>query len=52
MSDTNYIGGIVKILETPKLKIINNNILEQNFVLNYPKFEIKITNNCQISILG
>ena len=24
MSDTNFIGGVVKILETPKQKIINN----------------------------
>jgi len=26
MVDTNYIGGIVKILETPKQKFFNNNI--------------------------
>ena len=27
MNNTNYINGLVKILETPKQKIINNNLL-------------------------
>ena len=31
MSNTNYIGAIVKILETPKEKRINNNILVVTF---------------------
>ena len=31
MSNTNYIGAIVKILETPKQKIINNNNLVSTF---------------------
>ena len=31
MSNTNYIGAIVKILETPKQKIINNNNLVVTF---------------------
>lgn len=31
MNDTNYIGGIVKILELPKQKILKNNILVTQF---------------------
>ncbi len=31
MSNTNYIGAIVKILETPKQKIIDNNSLVVTF---------------------
>ena len=27
MNDTNYIGGIIKILEPPKQKVLENNIL-------------------------
>lgn len=31
MTDTNYIGGIIKILETPKQKFLKNNILVTKF---------------------
>ena len=31
MQDTNYIGGIVKILELPKQKVLKNNILVTQF---------------------
>ena len=37
MSDTNYIGCIVKILETPKQKIVNNNNLMTQFRVQLPQ---------------
>jgi hypothetical protein len=37
MSDTNYIGGIVKILETPKQKFLKNNILVTKFRVQLPQ---------------
>jgi single-stranded DNA-binding protein len=37
MSDTNYIGGIVKILEIPKQKSLNNNILVTQFRVQLPQ---------------
>ena len=37
MSDTNYIGGIAKILETPKQKIIKNNIQITQFRVQFPQ---------------
>ena len=36
MSDTNSIGGLVKILETPKQKIINNNIFITRLRVQFP----------------
>jgi hypothetical protein len=38
MNDTNYIGGIVKILETPKQKILKNNILVTKCRAQIPQF--------------
>lgn len=37
MSGTNYIGGIVKILETPQPKILKNNILVTKFRAQFPQ---------------
>jgi single-stranded DNA-binding protein len=37
MGDTNYIASIVKILETPKYKIINNNIPITKFRAQLPQ---------------
>jgi len=37
MSDTNYIGGIVKILETPKQKFLKTNILITEFRVQFPQ---------------
>ena len=37
MNDTNYIAGVVKILETPKKKILQNNILVTHFRAQIPQ---------------
>jgi hypothetical protein len=37
MSDTNYIGGVIKILESPKQKILKNNILLTKFRAQIPQ---------------
>jgi single-stranded DNA-binding protein len=37
MSDTNYIGGIVKILEVPKQKFLNNTITVTEFRVQLPQ---------------
>ena len=37
MGDTNFIGGIVKILETPKQIFINKNILFTSFRVQFPQ---------------
>ncbi len=41
MSDTNYIGGVIRILETPKQKILKNNILVTKFRAQLPQFRNK-----------
>jgi single-stranded DNA-binding protein len=38
MSDTNIVGGIVKILEMPKQKIFNTNIPVTKFRVQFPQF--------------
>ena len=38
MNDTNYISGIIKILESPKQKILKNNILVTQFRAQIPQF--------------
>jgi single-stranded DNA-binding protein len=38
MGDTNIVGGIVKILETPKQKILNLNIPVTKFRVQFPQF--------------
>jgi hypothetical protein len=37
MNDTNYIGGIVKILEIPKQKVLNNDIIVATFRAQLPQ---------------
>lgn len=37
MSDTNFVGGVVKILEEPKQKIVNNNLLCTSFRVQFPQ---------------
>lgn len=37
MNDTNYIGGIIKILELPKQRILKNNILVTQFRAQIPQ---------------
>ena len=36
----NYVTGIVRILETPSYSLLIIILVEQNFMFNYPKFEI------------
>ena len=38
MNATNYIGGVIKILETPKQKILKNNIVVTKFRAQLPQF--------------
>jgi len=38
MGDTNYIGGIVKVLEIPRQKILKNNIPFTEFRVQFPQF--------------
>jgi len=38
MTDTNYIGGIVKIIETPKQKVISDNTISTKFRAQLPQF--------------
>jgi len=38
MGDTNYIGSIVKVLETPRQKILENNITFTEFRVQFPQF--------------
>jgi len=38
MADTNYISGIVKILENPRQKILNNNIPVTEVRVQFPQF--------------
>jgi len=37
MNDTNFIAGIVKVLETPRQKIIKKNILVTTFRVQFPQ---------------
>ena len=37
MSDTNFISGIVRILETPKHKVISDNIVVNHFRVQFPQ---------------
>jgi len=47
MTDTNYIGGIVKILETPNQKFLKNNIVVTEFRVQFPQ----IRNNKIINLV-
>ena len=46
MSDTNSIGGLIKILETPKQKIINNNIFVTRLRVQFPQ----VRKNCIVNL--
>ena len=46
MSDTNSIASLVKILETPKQKIINNNILITRLRVQFPQ----VRKNCMVHL--
>ena len=37
MGDTNFVSGVVKILETPKQKVINKNIVVSCFRVQFPQ---------------
>ena len=50
MSDTNYIGGVIKILESPKQKILKNNILVTKFRAQIP--QLKNTRIVTLSFWG
>ena len=50
MSDTNYIGAIVKILEFPKTKIVNNKISITKFRAQVP--QIRKTRVVDIVVWG
>ena len=47
MSDTNYIGGLVKVLETPKQNIINQNILVTCLRVQFPQ----VRKNCVVNLI-
>ena len=46
MTDTNSISGVVRILESPKQKIINNNILVTRFRVQFPQ----VRNSCIVHL--
>ena len=46
MGDTNFISGVVKILETPKQQSINNNTLVTGFRVQFPQ----VRNNCIVHL--
>ena len=50
MNDTNYIGGIVKILETPKQKIIKNDLVITKFRAQLP--QVRQTRIVHLKFLG
>ena len=50
MSDTNYIAAIVKILESPKTKMVKNNILVTKFRAQLP--QIRKTRVVDIIVWG
>lgn len=50
MNDTNYVGGIVKILETPRQKIIKNDIVVTKFRAQLP--QVRQTKIVHLKFLG
>lgn len=46
MGDINSISGLVKILETPKQKVLSNNILFTHFRVQFPQ----VRNNCIVHL--
>lgn len=50
MNDTNYIGGIVKILETPRQKIFKNDIVVTKFRAQLP--QVRQTRIVHLKFLG
>ena len=52
MTDTNYIGCIVKILETPKQKIVKNNIVTTKFRVQLPQIRNQTTTIAKLTFWG
>ena len=50
MENTNYIAGVVKILESPKKKLIRNNILMTKFRAQLP--QLKGTTIIELKVWG
>jgi single-stranded DNA-binding protein len=50
MGDTNLVGGIVKILETPKQKMLNSNIQITKFRVQFP--QVRQTSLVHLSFWG
>lgn len=46
MSDINSISGLVKILESPKQQVLQNNILVTHFRVQFPQ----VRNNCIVHL--
>jgi hypothetical protein len=46
MSDINSVGGVVKILESPRQKILNNNISVTSFRVQFPQ----VRKNCIVQL--
>jgi single-stranded DNA-binding protein len=46
MSDTNFIGGVVKILENPRQKTLKNNTLTTDFRVQFPQVRM----NCIVHL--
>ena len=52
MTDTNYIGCIVKILETPKQKIVPNKIVTTEFRVQLPQIRNQTTTIAKLTFWG
>jgi len=52
MTDTNYIGCIVKILETPKQKIVTNKIVTTEFRVQLPQIRNQTTTIAKLTFWG
>lgn len=50
MNDTNYISGVVKILESPKQKMLQNNILVTKFRAQIP--QLRATRVVTLTVWG
>lgn len=46
MTDMNSVGGVVKILESPKQKILNNNLFLTSFRVQFPQ----VRKNCLVHL--
>jgi len=52
MTDTNYIGCIVKVLETPKQKVVKNNTFTTQFRVQLPQTRNRSTTIVRLSFWG